>query len=100
MKLLFENWREYLNEAETPSTMVNRHPFDPKQDGAWFQLRSALWKDLNKVGFPEGLKLGFRPRSLRGHGQAGDNPFEVRGVKTSWDVDSKYPPGGEYGSPG
>ena len=93
MKLIMENWRKYLNEADL---WKNKYSFDPEQDGAWFELSLTLWRNLNKVEFPAGLKLGFHSRSLRGFGQPGDNPFEERGVKTSWDIDSKYMPSGFY----
>tara|TARA_R110002020_G_scaffold29001_3_gene91835 strand:- start:3433 stop:4482 length:1050 start_codon:yes stop_codon:yes gene_type:complete len=93
MKLILENWRKYLNESDL---WKNRYPFDPEQDGAWFELSLTLWRNLNKVEIPEGLRLGFLSDSLLSFVGPGDNPFEDKGKKTSWDIDSKALPDGFY----
>jgi hypothetical protein len=92
MKLIMEGWRRYLNEAD----LWNKYPFDPEQDGAWFEFSPTLWRNLNKVELPAGLKLGLHPEQWLPLMRPGDNPFKERGVKTSWDVDSKSLPNGFY----
>ena len=92
MKLLLENWRKYLKEYNNQQ----ERPLDSTQEGAWFKLGLSLWRALNKVGFPEGLKLGFDLSSFESFLSPGDNPFEDGRKKTSWEIDSKYTPEGFY----